>query len=153
MIRKLTSNGTRFDAKQSAYLPNVPLGQGYYKAKPGHWLTYKVTFADGSYERQSGVVLGRIAEGECEGHLLVLQLSLEHGSLFERWIDPTDVLFCGEVPRNLFRWLSNSTDDDCKRDAPGLLAHLAYGTLMDSYVNKLARDANGRWVRQSKVLP
>ena len=125
---KKTPNGTEFDGKIVHLPKSTTLGFSTNKAKPGCWI--KVS----EFEYPC-IVLGRVSEGIHTGNLVVLALSLPHGFLFERWIEPSDVIECYERrPVDLLSFIMTLDEHRCSLDAAQLL-----------------RDAHGGWLAQTHL--
>ena len=125
--------GTAFDS-QEVYLPKCSTyggGSSSYKAIPGCVITY--AYSDGQVE--TGIVVGRIAEGESRGSLVVLEFGRGLHHLYERWIKPEEVTSCYRAPTRLFGFLATLTPTKARSNAEQLLRMSAAGSLSDSYID------------------
>lgn len=130
-FKNMTHNRTRFDYRK-VRLP-YRAGMGLHDATPGVLITY---------EAGRGIVLGRIAEGRCEGHILTLEISDDLSSAYERWIDPVEVTGARELPRAFLAFLSGL--EVSRRKVPSLLRDVEYGAINDRACNdRPARNPDG----------
>jgi len=128
---------------QEVYLPECTSGGGsMYRAIPGCLVTY--TYSDGA-EKYQGMVLGRVAEGEHRGHLVVLELNLTLCCMYQRWVDPQRVTYCCPLPTHLFSFLAGLTPEKVRRSGEALLGMEAYGSLCDRYIDGALERLGKEW--------
>lgn len=110
------------------------------KAKTGMWITFK----EGDDRIRSGRVLGRVTaepiapDPPMECYVSVLCLSDHMTHAYIRWVDPADVLeVSAQAPAKLLAWISGPMPT---ADLVHKLS--AYGTLSESYVDKVDHHIN-----------
>jgi len=99
------------------------------------------------------MVVGRVAEGDHKGNLIVVCLDLMSGDVYERWIDPKDVAVCVErLPGRLLRALANCDEDHVRRNGTEILEDARDGYVSESAIlyegrGEIDQARRARWRR------
>jgi hypothetical protein len=148
----------RNDAKISnrkVYLPNAThLGFSKYEAKRGDLIVYREHHADDSYQLRIARVIGTVDAPALEhssavkNHLFVLALSNSGDTVYERWVDPANVVECITSPVKFAAWFFS---DAPMQYSPADVIRLSeYGTLCEHYIDKLPETCERLKIKPKK---
>lgn len=129
------------------------IGFGKYMAEVGDLIVYKEHYNDDSYGMRTARMIGSVtapkvdpADAVIKDWLLVLTLSDDCHTCFERWVNPIHVVEVTNPPTQMVAWFFQ---EKLPYDVNTLRRLNVHGSLTNSYIEN-AEDVVQRWATLAK---